>query len=689
MSGNTSPAGLSVEVSGLGSTRADVDGGAAQSMKTETPRLAQLPGGDASHNDGRAAASLSQAQSPVPSQSVSMASVTDLSAMAVLPCAVTGANAPLTPPQQQQASPGMSAANSYSYPSANSTTTAGDGGGHPLLRPIPPRRNNSLFSNAMSMQSNLVTPAQSAVHTPRGKGYGPQLAMFPSIPVTPAVDEDLKGGSTSGSHGRDDPLHDTSFDGQLRTQTTKADDADGVVVDVSEPGKHARQAGRRDHFHGSVGEESLEFASFGLDTSFMSAASATGEPGGRQYASLYGAAFHIFKANVGAGVFLLPTYYQDAGYVCGSVCMALLGALLVDCTVSLLHVKHRINHVEVKTYPAVVEFVLGDWFQKFTQFALVFTQFGFCIMFLQYASSMLASLFEVKWVYSVFVAVSTVAVTPMTFISNKLHLLVYASMLAGVFVVIILAGTTVVDVQHIATQGVAVGVSAVVPTARLIVFVSGHMFSLEGVGVMLPVENSLPPEKRVQFGHVLRYTLVSIVVFYIFFGVLGYVAYGKKLHTSVVLALPESVVKQILQVLLGLSLIFGFPIQYVPAIQIVDKTFNVDLNENKKKAFLVRVVLNVVFGALAIFIGGDTINVFASFLGAFAGVHLMITIPTLLALQVEHSLNGDKDKYEYKDYLLLPFKGPYTLRRCSYFFYLLLALVIWVGGLYFAVVSAL
>lgn len=697
MSAGTSPTGRTLEPNGLGATLANVEGDASNVMEAETPRLAQLPGGNAVHNDGRAAAGLSQAQSPALSQAVSMGSMTELPTMAALPSAgggggglrgaahqpspslkrfASGAESFMSSPPR---SPGVSQANSYSATPGQ----GGVGGGQPLLRPIPPRRNNSSLSNVMSLQSNLVTPSQSVVHTPRGRHPMPQLASFNSIPATPAVDEGLAGG------GGGDPLHAAGAEEQPKTQTTRVDD-DGVVIDVSEPGKRTtKSGGRRDHFHGSVGDESLEFNSFALDASFMSAASSTGGSGGRAYASLYGAVFHVFKGNVGAGVFLLPTYYQDAGYIVGPICVALLGALMVDCTVSLLHVKHRINHVEVKTYPAVVEFVLGDWFQKFTQCALVFTQFGFCIMFLQYASSMLASLFEEKWVYPVFVAVSTVVVTPMTFISNKLHLLMYASMVAGIFVVVILAGTTVVDVQHISSQGVAVGVAAAVPTARLIVFLSGHMFSLEGVGVVLPVENSLPPEKRVQFGRVLHYTLVSIVLFYIVFGVLGYVAYGERLHTSVVLALPPSVVKQILQVLLGLSLIFGFPIQYVPAIQIVDKAFNVNINNDKVKAYLVRVGLNIIFGALAIFIGGDTINIFASFLGAFAGVHLMITIPTLLALQVEHSLNGDKESHEYKNYLLLMFKGPYTLRRCSYYAYLLLAAVIWIGGLYYTVVSLL
>lgn len=106
-----------------------------------------------------------------------------------------------------------------------------------------------------------------------------------------------------------------------------------------------------------------------------------------------------------------------------------------------------------------------------------------------------------------------------------------------------------------------------------------------------------------------------------------------------------------MQCLLGVSLILGYPIQYVPAIQIIDKAFHIksrvnNVNTNNKfsaKAYGVRIALNVFFGVIAVSIGADTIDVLASFIGAFAGVHLMITIPSLLALQISQDFNTDRD----------------------------------------------
>lgn len=90
-----------------------------------------------------------------------------------------------------------------------------------------------------------------------------------------------------------------------------------------------------------------------------------------------------------------------------------------------------------------------------------------------------------------------------------------------------------------------------------------------------------------------------------------------------------------------MSLILGYPIQYVPAIQIIDKAFHIKSRRGNGIAYGVRIALNVFFGVIAVSIGADTIDVLASFIGAFAGVHLMITIPSLLALQIDHSLIND------------------------------------------------
>lgn len=66
----------------------------------------------------------------------------------------------------------------------------------------------------------------------------------------------------------------------------------------------------------------------------------------------------------------------------------------------------------------------------------------------------------------------------MTFFSDHLSLLASASVLAGICVGVVLAGTIYVEVSDLVFHGVHDDVRAVMPSARLFVFLSGHMFSL-------------------------------------------------------------------------------------------------------------------------------------------------------------------------------------------------------------------
>lgn len=407
-------------------------------------------------------------------------------------------------------------------------------------------------------------------------------------------------------------------------------------------------------------------------------------------ASLSQAMVHIFKGNVGAGVFLLPAFYQEAGFLLGALMVAALGSIMIDCCEQLLRAKYAIDSPEVHSYPAVVKFVLGDRMAQFTKFALTFTQLGFCAIYVQYAAAMFAELFDAPYLYEAFVAINVVVVTPMTFLSNRMDLLAYASLVAAVFVIVVLFGTTSMSIDSLLEQGPSASVRPWIPSTRLIVFLSGHMFSLEGIGIVLPVENSVAPEDREGFRKVVRHTLTFIVMMYIAVGVLGYVSYGSSLTTSVVLALPPGLIKVVLQVMLGVSLIFGYPIQYVPAIEIIDTALGVSLEASRWKAMAVRLALNVSFGVLALLIGADTLNTFASFLGAFVGVHLMITLPTLLVLQLDNALSlENRDEMGYGAYLLQMFKGPLDMDRIYRYSCLLLAALVWVGGIYFTCVSVL
>uniref|UniRef100_A0A0A9XUP4 Proton-coupled amino acid transporter 4 n=1 Tax=Lygus hesperus TaxID=30085 RepID=A0A0A9XUP4_LYGHE len=74
-------------------------------------------------------------------------------------------------------------------------------------------------------------------------------------------------------------------------------------------------------------------------------------------------AMHIFKANVGTGLFMLPTFYPDAGYILSPILFVMIGCVVLDCTHMLLNCKITINRRNVSSYSQLCRFVYGPAMQ--------------------------------------------------------------------------------------------------------------------------------------------------------------------------------------------------------------------------------------------------------------------------------------------------------------------------------------
>lgn len=393
------------------------------------------------------------------------------------------------------------------------------------------------------------------------------------------------------------------------------------------------------------------------------------------------AVYHIFKANVGAGVFLLPTFYQTSGYLLGALMVFFLGVIVVDCAVALIKVKQKLSDPLLTTYSAVVRFVLGSKVETFANVALIFTQFGFCTIYLQYAASVMSTMWMVESGSYWFLILSTAIVTPLTCLSHRMEKLAFASLVASVSVLAALCSTLIVALQSLISNGISPGVYKVVFTPRILLFVSGYLFSLEGVGIVLPIEDCLDHRGQQLFPSFLRKILFFIIAMYFCFGVLGYLAYGDSLTTSVVLSLPEGKAKQITEFLVALSLILSYPVQYVPAIQLLDTACNIEMKSSPRSAVFLRLCINTILAIIAGIVGPQALNMMASFIGAFGGVHLMITIPALLSLFVDVAIDSKSSEKTVKKYFWSLVKSRKEKETGKWLLYVLFTTVVWLGGL--------
>lgn len=78
------------------------------------------------------------------------------------------------------------------------------------------------------------------------------------------------------------------------------------------------------------------------------------------------------------------------------------------------------------------------------------------------------------------------------------------------------------------------------PNFFLFGFDSTVIFAMEGIGVVMPVENGMKkPQHFLGCPGVLNTAMVTVVVLYALIGFLGYVAYGEDVAASVTLNLDD------------------------------------------------------------------------------------------------------------------------------------------------------
>ena len=433
------------------------------------------------------------------------------------------------------------------------------------------------------------------------------------------------------------------------------------------------------------------------------------------------AMFHIFKANVGAGIFFIPTFFNMVGYLQGPVMLAIVGFLVIDCISFLILVKQRLREFEVpkptpvapqrkpsehrkkrqgesgderetpspmppsttvavepvasveppSTYEDVAALLFTPQLRTWVKISLTITQYGFCIMYLQYSASLLIRIFH-RGSYALFIILGALVATPFTFLTHKLHLMAYGSIIATGYLALTILVTSV-DVGQALASGSSAALyqtdSEVKPygtIAGTATFFASCFTVLQCIGVILPVENSVVEKDKYLFAT--RVTMALIVLLYSVFGLSGYLAYGNELTASIVHHLPAANFStDCAQLGLAIALWLTYPVQYLPAIQICEKMLlqHVDgaatdgtsaaaeggdqLQRRKQARFYwlagLRLVLNAVIAAVAFGIGSNTVALTVSFLGAFASTSLCITFPALMYLRLAE--NSDQSDVFY------------------------------------------
>ncbi|XP_031616811.1 proton-coupled amino acid transporter-like protein CG1139 [Contarinia nasturtii] len=296
--------------------------------------------------------------------------------------------------------------------------------------------------------------------------------------------------------------------------------------------------------------------------------------------STMGSLAHLLKSSLGTGILAMPMAFKNAGLLFGSVGTIIIGLICTHCVHILVKTSHEVckkAKVPSLGFAETAEkvFETGPLFlRKYATFARNFTDYG-----------LVATYLGANCVYIVFIATSlkevinpelnvnydirfyiAVVVFPCILLGEirKLKYLVPFSAIANLCIVV----TFAITLYFMFTGEMGVSKRPWFSSwGQLPLFFSTVIFAMEGIGVVMPVENSMKkPHHFLGCPGVLNTAMITVVCLYAGIGFLGYVRYGEDVEASITLNLPRGVlIAEVAQILIAIAVLFTFGLQfYVP-----------------------------------------------------------------------------------------------------------------------------
>jgi len=334
-----------------------------------------------------------------------------------------------------------------------------------------------------------------------------------------------------------------------------------------------------------------------------------------------GALMHLLKGSLGTGVLAMPLAFNNSGLIFGSIGTVVVGIICTHCVYVLVKSSQELcRRQKIPSLDfartAEVAFSTGPpALQKFSTAARIFVN-----------GALVATMYSALCVYVVFVASSIkkvgdyymdntdvldirvyipmllVVLIPISLIRNLKYLVPFSA-LANIFILV----SFVITLYYIFSDSLEVdGLDFMANVEQLPLFFSTVIFAMEGIGVVMPLENSMKhPDHFISKLGILNIAMFIVVVLYAVIGFLGYVKFGDKVEGSVTLNLPDKdIAAQVVKILYAVAISFSYGLQfYVPTIIVwpsIEKRVPKGYRNIAQTAFRIFVVICTVAVAIAV-----------------------------------------------------------------------------------------
>ncbi|XP_015438312.1 PREDICTED: proton-coupled amino acid transporter 4-like [Dufourea novaeangliae] len=358
-----------------------------------------------------------------------------------------------------------------------------------------------------------------------------------------------------------------------------------------------------------------------------------------------GALAHLLKSSLGTGILAMPYAIKNGGLLFGGIWTLIIGFICAHC----VHILVRSSHVLCRrtktprmTYAETAEaaFLCGPKpIRPFANASRIFVNAALCATYVGgacvYVVFIATSIHQVANYYSgmdISLRLYILALIPAVVLLGQVRNLKYMVPVSMIANMCMMVGFVITLYYIFSGLQNTVHVKLFSSVTQLPTFFATVIFAIEGIGVVMPVENTMRnPDHFLGCPGVLNITMSIVVSLYAILGVFGYMTYGEILSGSITLNLPISdVLGQIVKILIALAVLFTYGLQYFVPLEIMWESMK-DKCSHKYQGIcetLMRVFMVLFTVVVALLV--PNLEPFISLVGAVFFSVLGISIPAIV-----------------------------------------------------------
>ncbi|XP_023161440.2 proton-coupled amino acid transporter-like protein CG1139 [Drosophila hydei] len=362
-------------------------------------------------------------------------------------------------------------------------------------------------------------------------------------------------------------------------------------------------------------------------------------------ASAGGALAHLLKSSLGTGILAMPMAFHNGGLLFGGIMTLIVGFLCTHCVHILVKTSHNICRdakVPALGYAETAKTVFeygpkglrpySNFAKQFVDIGLMATYYAAACVYMVFIATSFHDVINydagLKWDVRIYIGFTVIPCLLIGQIRN-LKWLVPFSLMANVFIVV----TFIITLYYMFDQELDFKDKPLIaPAAHIPLFFATVIFAMEGIGVVMPVENSMrKPQQFLGCPGVLNTAMVTVVVLYAIIGFFGYVRFGDEVRGSITLNLPDgSWLGDTAKLLMAVAILFTYGLQFYVPNEVLWRKIHHKFRPEKHNItqILLRTGIILVSGGIAA--GIPNLEPFISLVGAVFFSLLGIFVPSFV-----------------------------------------------------------